>query len=294
MATRNFGAGGWETTSSRTAAECTWQVLAPAAASRGPLQALDRGPHPRALSSPWQPGQPQVPASPLKKWELWLCAWHHRHVCSWKHSLWKWKSLSCVRLLQSHGHYSPWEFSRPQYRSGQPFPSPGESSQPRDQTQVSCIAGGFFTSWAIREAPEIPENPVKFQHTRSPWTREAVDEESSNALAISIPPGEFLWSISHIECEQGASLKIVSSSIFVTPQSLRKHLVAVEMRVLPFPVGRDCRVASEAFTSIRVCVSPCLSDCGSNFVYIPPFGLKMQSQLVRFSHPCFRYLGVTL
>ena len=28
------------------------------------------------------------------------------------------------------------------------------SSQPRDRTRVSCIAGGFFTSWAIREAPE--------------------------------------------------------------------------------------------------------------------------------------------
>ena len=26
------------------------------------------------------------------------------------------------------------------------------SSQPRDWTQVSCIAGRFFTSWAIREA----------------------------------------------------------------------------------------------------------------------------------------------
>ena len=26
------------------------------------------------------------------------------------------------------------------------------SSQPRDQTQVSCTAGGFFTSWATREA----------------------------------------------------------------------------------------------------------------------------------------------
>ena len=25
------------------------------------------------------------------------------------------------------------------------------SSQPRDQTQVSCIEGGFFTSWAARE-----------------------------------------------------------------------------------------------------------------------------------------------
>ena len=28
------------------------------------------------------------------------------------------------------------------------------SSQPRDRTQVSCIAGGFFTSWATREAQE--------------------------------------------------------------------------------------------------------------------------------------------
>ena len=25
------------------------------------------------------------------------------------------------------------------------------SSQPRDRTQVSCIAGGFFTSWATME-----------------------------------------------------------------------------------------------------------------------------------------------
>ena len=28
------------------------------------------------------------------------------------------------------------------------------SSQPRDRTQVSCIAGRFFTSWATREAQE--------------------------------------------------------------------------------------------------------------------------------------------
>ena len=26
--------------------------------------------------------------------------------------------------------------------------------QPRDQTQVSCIAGEFFTAWATREAQE--------------------------------------------------------------------------------------------------------------------------------------------
>ena len=29
------------------------------------------------------------------------------------------------------------------------------SSQPRDWTQVSCIVGGFFTSWATREAKEF-------------------------------------------------------------------------------------------------------------------------------------------
>ena len=33
------------------------------------------------------------------------------------------------------------------------FPFSRGSSQPRDRTQVSCIAGGFFTSWATREAP---------------------------------------------------------------------------------------------------------------------------------------------
>ena len=32
------------------------------------------------------------------------------------------------------------------------FPFSGGSSQPRNRTQVSHIAGGFFTSWATREA----------------------------------------------------------------------------------------------------------------------------------------------
>ena len=41
--------------------------------------------------------------------------------------------------LQPHGPYSPWNFP------GQNTGVRG-SSQPRDQTQVSRIAGGFFTS----------------------------------------------------------------------------------------------------------------------------------------------------
>ena len=33
------------------------------------------------------------------------------------------------------------------------YPFSRGSSWPRNQTRVSCIAGGFFTSWATREAP---------------------------------------------------------------------------------------------------------------------------------------------
>ena len=36
------------------------------------------------------------------------------------------------------------------------MPSSRGSSQLRDQTQVSCIAGGFFTVWATREVWEVP------------------------------------------------------------------------------------------------------------------------------------------
>ena len=59
--------------------------------------------------------------------------------------------LSCVRLFAT-----PWTvahqaslsvgFSRQEYCSGLPFPSPGEPSRPRDQTQVSCIVSRFFTT----------------------------------------------------------------------------------------------------------------------------------------------------
>ena len=35
------------------------------------------------------------------------------------------------------------------------YPFSKGSSQPMNWTGVSCIAGGFFTSWAIREAPSL-------------------------------------------------------------------------------------------------------------------------------------------
>ena len=43
-------------------------------------------------------------------------------------------------------------FSRQESWIGLPFPAPGESSRPRGQTCISCVADRFFTHWAIREA----------------------------------------------------------------------------------------------------------------------------------------------
>ena len=42
-----------------------------------------------------------------------------------------------------------------------PYPFSSGSSQPRNRTRVSHIAGGFFTNWAIREAHEFEGPSVK-------------------------------------------------------------------------------------------------------------------------------------
>ena len=42
------------------------------------------------------------------------------------------------------------------------------SSQAGDWTQVSCIAGGFFTNWALREAPSSPLNAINQLYDKWP------------------------------------------------------------------------------------------------------------------------------
>ena len=63
---------------------------------------------------------------------------------------------SCLTLCDpwTVAHQAPLSmgFFRQEYWSGLPFPSPGESSQPRDWTEVSYTAGKCFTIWATLEA----------------------------------------------------------------------------------------------------------------------------------------------
>ena len=69
----------------------------------------------------------------------------------------KWKLLSCVQLFATPVH----GILQARILEWAAFPFSRGSSQPRDWIQVSHIAGGSFTNWAIRDAQkERCFNPV--------------------------------------------------------------------------------------------------------------------------------------
>ena len=89
-----------------------------------------------------------------------MCMLGLSHLCVIKIIAW---TSEPVMSLSRLWHFAiPWtvaywappsmEFSRQEYWSGLPFPFSRGSSQLRDWTQVSCIAGRRFTVWATREA----------------------------------------------------------------------------------------------------------------------------------------------
>ena len=97
-------------------------------------------------------------------------------------------------------------FSRQEYWSGLPFPSPGDLSRPRDRTRVSHIVGRCSTVWATREVHKrvkhlLYDNLIKALSNRStdrdfsPCTTISntntynMDKET-NAVNNSIPYGD--------------------------------------------------------------------------------------------------------
>ena len=90
----------------------------------------------RSVSSSWSPES------------LLLCLVMLNELPKWT----KWKLLSCIRLFASPWPIQSMEFYR--ILEWVAFPFSRGSSQPRDRNQVSCIAGGFFTSWATRDLPK--------------------------------------------------------------------------------------------------------------------------------------------
>ena len=83
------------------------------------------------------------------------------------------------------------------------FPFSRGSFQPPDRTQVSCIAGGFFTIWATREAQSLvlkhllpsPQN----SHHRAAWWCQHLCQLICSSLSLRMgcllsPPKKQGWS----------------------------------------------------------------------------------------------------
>ena len=73
-------------------------------------------------------------------------------ISTWVQCEVKWKSLSCVQLFATPVNYTVHGILQARILGWVAFPFFRGSSQCRDWTQVSHIAGGFFTSWTTREA----------------------------------------------------------------------------------------------------------------------------------------------
>ena len=51
------------------------------------------------------------------------------------------------------------------------------SSRPRNQTEVSCITGGLFTSWATSKALSTPFFKLKRNYSQESWVPSAAHQE---------------------------------------------------------------------------------------------------------------------
>ena len=106
---------------------------------------------------------------------------------------WKWsESLPVVSdSLRPHGLHSPW--NSPGQNTGV-----GSLSQPRDWTQVSRIAGGFFTSWATGK----PKNTYPFSRRSSqPRNQSGVSCIASRFFTNwAIRETQTDWSRIHLQC----------------------------------------------------------------------------------------------
>ena len=84
-------------------------------------------------------------------------------------------------------------FSRQEHWSRLPYSLLG-IFRPRDWTQVSCIAGGFFTVWATKDAHDKPRQCSKKQRhhfaDKGPYSQ-SYDFSSSYVL---------MWELNHKEC----------------------------------------------------------------------------------------------
>ena len=102
------------------------------------------------------------------------------------------------------------------------MPFSREFSQPRDHTQVSHIAGGFFTVWATREAPVLSISSVQFSH--SVVSDSATSWITARQASLSITNSQSSFRLTSIESVMPSSHLILCRPLLILspiPPSIR-------------------------------------------------------------------------
>ena len=100
------------------------------------------------------------------------------------------------------------------------MPSSGGSSQPRDWTRVSHIAGGFFTVWATREAdwlthdscPHKAQKSVRGKNINNTKHLHLTHESAQNTMT---------------EKHRGNTMRTQRGKVFSSPKMLGSHVLWV-------------------------------------------------------------------
>ena len=129
--------------------------------------------------------------------------------------------------LQPHGLYSfhgLYRILQARILEWVAFPFSRRSSQPSDRTQISHVVGGFFTSWATREAPKYWSMETGLLHCR-----------------------RILYQLSY----QGSLMGLRESGLFgKAPQRFLNHgtLSGLASWQICIPEGQNKHAASQSFT----------------------------------------------
>ena len=92
-------------------------------------------------------------------------------LSGWMQKLRESESISHSVLSDSLWHHGlSMGFSRQEYWSGWPLPSPGNLSDPKNLTCISCITGRFFIIWATREANKKLHSTFQTQNCTKRWS----------------------------------------------------------------------------------------------------------------------------
>ena len=181
--------------------------------------------------------------------------------------------LSCVWLFAI-----PWTIHgilQARIRKWVAFPFSRGSSQPRDRTQVSCIAGRFFTSWAMREAqcaPYFPSLCPLLIHTPLSWLIPTSLWDLLSLKAILNSPAQpFLHPTTPYLpklCRGLSSVFLFQFSPSVMSKSLRPHGLQHTRLLCPSPTpgvcSNSCPSSWWCHPTISSSVAP-LSSCLQSF-----------------------------